>query len=361
MCLSATYVVEYTRGSRAGKAFRPRWAALPDVAAPPVGDRYRGCLVGAAVGDALGAPVEFMTYREIVGRFGPQGVTAMESSHHVPAGAFLPGSVTDDTQLTLATARACLAALGPGGDGDLIAAAWRQYVAWCRSQDEPRLRRGPGATCLAALAGDVPPPGGMARNDSKGCGAVMRMAPVGLALPPGGAFTAGAALGRLTHGHPSGYLSAAVLADVVSRIVRGTGPVTAIDETLAMLTHEAGHDETTAAVRRAVAQAGADAAASGAPAAVTHQVAALGAGWVGEEALAIAVYCTLLFGADWRVAVLAAVNHGGDSDSTGCIAGALGGASVGLAAMPKEWVDMVEGGAELVALADELVEVAQCV
>jgi ADP-ribosylglycohydrolase len=361
VCLSATYLLEYTRARRAGKAFRPGRAGLPDVAAPSLGDRYRGCLVGVAAGDALGAPVEFLTYRDIVDRFGPDGVTAMEPSQHAPAGAFLPGSVTDDTQLTVATARACLAALRPGGEGDLVASAWREYVAWCRSQEEPHLRRGPGATCLAALAGGGPPPGGAARNDSKGCGAVMRMAPVGLALPPGRAFSAGAALGRLTHGHPSGYLGAAFLADVVSRVVRGAGPAPAIEETLTLLAHETGHDETTAAVRRAVAQAGADAGAPAAPAAIARQVAALGAGWVGEEALAIGVYCTLRFGADWRAAVLAAVDHGGDSDSTGCIAGALGGAVNGLAAVPKEWVDVVEGGAELVALADELLEVARCV
>ena len=74
-----------------------------------------------------------------------------------------------------------------------------------------------------------------------------------------------------------------------------------------------------------------------------------GGGWTGEKALAIALFCALSFPDDLRAGVLAAVNHGGDSDTTGAIAGNILGARLGKGAIPREWVagldmaDLVEG------------------
>jgi hypothetical protein len=67
-------------------------------------ERFRGCLLGGAVGDALGAPVEFMSLEEVRRRFGTDGVTGM-----VP-GVWPAGSITDDTQMTLFTADGLLRA-----------------------------------------------------------------------------------------------------------------------------------------------------------------------------------------------------------------------------------------------------------
>jgi ADP-ribosyl-[dinitrogen reductase] hydrolase len=69
----------------------------------------------------------------------------------------------------------------------------------------------------------------------------------------------------------------------------------------------------------------------------------LGGGWVGEEALAIAVTCAI--GApDFHDGVLAAVNHAGDSDSTGTIAGNLLGAIGGTRQLPPGWLSAIELG-----------------
>ena len=68
----------------------------------------------------------------------------------------------------------------------------------------------------------------------------------------------------------------------------------------------------------------------------------LGGGWVGEEALAIAIYCCLKYPDDIRKMLIAAVNHSGDSDSTGAVAGNILGAYLGMDAIPKDWLDRLE-------------------
>ena len=68
-------------------------------------EKFRGCLLGLAIGDALGAPVEFDKLTAIRARFGPEGITDLIPWHGLPAGSY-----TDDTQMTLATVRGMLAA-----------------------------------------------------------------------------------------------------------------------------------------------------------------------------------------------------------------------------------------------------------
>jgi ADP-ribosylglycohydrolase len=83
------------------------------------------------------------------------------------------------------------------------------------------------------------------------------------------------------------------------------------------------------------------------------KVVALGQGWVAEEALAIALYCSLA-APNFEEAVVLAVNHSGDSDSTGAIAANICGALYGMAAIPARWLDAVELRDEITALADDL-------
>ncbi|MBC7292819.1 MAG: ADP-ribosylglycohydrolase family protein, partial [Thermoleophilia bacterium] len=182
--------------------------------------RYRGTLLGVAVGDALGAPVEFLSWDEIRARYGPEGVKGYV------LGPYGLGAVTDDTQMTLATARGLLAAGDAVVRGDFEAATRSVYVAylqWLATPADPRPRRARGFTCLSALRSGAL--GTVARplNDSKGCGGVMRVAPVGLALPgrPDEAFALGVRVAAITHGHPGGYIPAGVLAALVSRLVAG--------------------------------------------------------------------------------------------------------------------------------------------
>jgi len=295
--------------------------------------RYRGCLLGLAIGDALGAPVEFLTVSEIRARYGPHGIVDLDGWR-----GHQPGSFTDDTQMSLATAIGLLSAYGDEaerGSSHVVGSLYGAYRAWLELQDDPAEQRAPGRTCVTALASGRMGAVAQPLNDSKGCGGVMRTAPVGLAFPSELAFQHGADAAAITHGNPSGYLPAGFVAELVARAADGEDLFAATDATCNSLAGYEGHEETLAAVNRAATLAAG-------PIPTSEAVGALGAGWVGEEALAIALFCALRHGSDFRSAVCAAANHDGDSDSTASICGAILGAAHGIEALPRPWVDRVE-------------------
>ena len=80
----------------------------------------------------------------------------------------------------------------------------------------------------------------------------------------------------------------------------------------------------------------------------------LGEGWVAEETLAIAVYCALKYSDDFEQAVIAAVNHSGDSDSTGAVAGNILGASLGVSGIPDKFKDNLELKDVIIKMAGDL-------
>jgi ADP-ribosylglycohydrolase len=181
-------------------------------------------------------------------------------------------------------------------------------------------------------------------NNSKGCGGVMRVAPVGLtASDP---FLLGEQTAAITHGHPTGSVAAGALAQIIQHILGGHGLANAIEETLPLLALHEWHDETYAAMMQAT-----DLARSTPPS--PEAVESLGAGWIAEEALAISLYCALT-ASDMRSALLLAVNHGGDSDSTGAIVGNLLGALWGEEAIPPEWLEALELRDVIARVADDL-------
>jgi ADP-ribosylglycohydrolase len=322
--------------------------------APAFGDAVAGCLLGGAVGDALGAVVEFDSLADIRRRYGPDGLTDFPPE---------AGPVTDDTQMTLFTAEGLIRAqrrFGARRFDYALDELWAGYRRWLSTQGErpagdgdgglaaePVLqhRRAPGNTCLSALRGDEPGFVDLPVNHSKGCGGVMRVAPVGLvATRPCGLGIASAAL---THGHPSGYLPAGAGAEIIARLRTGEGLRTAVKGAIEAVSCWPGHEETTSALGRALALAERE------PVPTPEAVATLGAGWVGEEALAIAVYCALA-GGSFSAAVLAAANHSGDSDSTAAITGNLLGAAGGRSVVPEAWLAALVEQPLVERVADEL-------
>ena len=333
--------------------------------------RWRGCLLGGAVGDALGAPVEFMTLAEIRGRFGPAGIVDYTTAFE------RPGSITDDTQMTLFTAEGLLRAHikqsleGNVNVAEVVSHAYQRWLTtqgtttglvdpagdqgWLIEQRELHAKRVPGHTCLAAL-GAMPALGARARNDSKGCGGAMRVAPVGLfcAREPGTsdaraarrAFELGSELAALTHGHPTGQVAAGAFAALIALLAREWELDEAIDEAMPLIVRRPLGSETQRAIEKAVALA----RASGPDA---DRIRELGEGWNAEEALAIALYASLA-SPDFTSGVLIAVNHDGDSDSTGAMAGNLLGAWHGIDNVPRKWLSNVELGSEIAAMADDL-------
>jgi ADP-ribosylglycohydrolase len=341
---------------------------------PPLRERFLGCLLAGAVGDALGAPLEFLRRDEILREFGAQGLR-----DYAPAYGGI-GRITDDTQMTLFTAEGLLRAWVRGqhrGITTYSGVTANAYLRWLATQGEsppagveagsatrgwlfghPALhaRRAPGETCLAALRG-MRRLGDAAGNDSKGCGGVMRVAPAGLfvarlqgANAPERSFRLGIELAAITHGHPSGQLSAGAFAAMIQLLAAGESLETAIVAAKALLEAEPGHGETLMALERAEAQA----AAGVSPAIAIRR---LGEGWVAEEALGIAVYCALA-ASSLSEALLLAVNHDGDSDSTGAMAGNLLGARDGLAAIPPRWLEPLELRDVIAELAGDLYDFA---
>ena len=310
--------------------------------------QFRGCLLGLAIGDALGAPVEFDKLTAIRARFGPDGITDLIPWHSLPAGAY-----TDDTQMTLATIRGMLAAHAAGeplaGEGWTVA-VYRAYLDWLKTQDDPAQRRAPGNTCLGALQSGKMGRLDAALNYSKGCGGVMRTAPVGLAFRGAEAFRQGAEFAVITHGHPSGYLSAGFMAELIGHLLDGASLDEGLDRSSETLRIYAGHEETLHKVAQARALAGNGTA-------IDPAIREIGEGWVGEEALGVAIFCSLRFPDDYRDGIIAGANHDGDVDSTASMAGAILGTKLGVEAIPAEWIDKIENRQEIESLAAEMYKI----
>ncbi|GAB4585457.1 ADP-ribosylglycohydrolase family protein [Nocardia sp. IFM 10818] len=331
-------------------------------------DRVRGALLGGAIGDALGWPIEFLSLAQIRDRYGASGVTGY-SPGPVPGA---PQAITDDTQMTLFTAEGLLRC--PAG-ADPAPVLRNAYLRWrdTQQQDKPApdadgwlarqqflyAMRAPGRACMNGLRrqaeGYLPAlefgEPGPVNPSSKGCGTVMRSAPFGLAgLGPDRAFHAAMRCAQLTHGHPTAYLAAGAFAILIDSVLSGAELPIALQDTIARLTTMPAAAETITALTAAltVTQLGPP---------TPERVEQVGAGWVAEECLAIAVYSALYAyrTGDVRGGLLLAVNHSGDSDSTGAVAGNLIGAVHGVAALPMEWIAPLEGRDELFRVADDLV------
>lgn len=328
-------------------------------------DHYAGCLLGGAVGDALGYPVEFSSWPEIERKYGAGGIKDLETSSSGKA------LISDDTQMTLFTAEGLLRAVTRGmyrGLSHPPGVIYYAYLRWLYTQGELknkekeyrfpldgwlvtlpelRARRAPGTTCISALRsgkmGTIEEP----LNDSKGCGGVMRAAPVGLLTRFEDPFMLACQAAAITHGHPSGYLAAGVLAQIIRNIIDGYSLMDSIKKALARLKKHKNHEECLAAVEKALElyEKGDFS---------VQAVESLGGGWVAEEALSISVFCSLAAGKDFAAGVRMAVNHSGDSDSTGAITGNILGALLGYRAIPGEWAEKVELSKEIIEVANDL-------
>lgn len=374
-------------------------------------DKYRGCLLGGAAGDALGYAIEFDREEAIVARYGSHGIR----DYQLDERGLAPFS--DDTQMTLYTANSLLCSLaalstqasggaqasssapvssdthaagGTQASGDAPApapatlpspAALAAYApaqmaqfyvewmytqvspfplaepkAWISSLPELFASRAPGVTCMNAC--EAMANGAKAVNNSKGCGGIMRMAPVGL-INTCPSFSGvelqclGAQLAELTHCHELGWMPAGVFAHIVSLLSRDEASSVREAATQALNTlpeafpnaHYLGQLQEL--LRYTLRLADSDIPD-------LEAIHALGEGWVAEEALAIGLLCSLRHEDDFAGAITSAVNHGGDSDSTGAIAGNIVGAHLGLAGIPQRYLEHLELRDTISKIADDL-------
>lgn len=349
-------------------------------AVPSLESRIHGCLLGGALGDSLGYAVEFDSIAEIRRRFGPEGLTDLSA---VDGGSHF----SDDTQMTLYTVDGLVEALewaNSGVGADANACLWLAYLRWLASQGEAapssapvpqprwidtqdvlRHRRAPGSACISGLAtGEMGTSFRPVNPESKGCGTVMRSAPFGLIphITPDAVYKLSADAAALTHGHPSARQSAGAFSLLIHRLVSGDSLPAAAAAVLAEVRALDGVApelplRLEAAVR--LAEAGRlD------PEELVQQ---LGEGWVAEEAFAVGLYSVLATAPDaaapgapedhFRAAVGLAVNHSGDSDSTGSIAGNILGAFYGEECLPADWLERLEAPHVIRGMADMLVGV----
>lgn len=350
-------------------------------------DKIRGCLFGGAVGDALGYPVEFMSEEELALQYGEKGICQYEIDRE--SGKAL---ISDDTQMTLFTAngiiagdtRMCLRGIGSRPSAYVAKA----YQDWLRTQemsfsesrelfcghterriswlaDVPELyhRRAPGSTCLFALRQqkngnkNISDYISQPQNDSKGCGGIMRIAPLALnyqKIKIEKLDMEGAEIAAITHGHSLGYMPAAVLTHIINRIVYPEKNlslkeiVLEAEKTAEQIFSGDKHlDELTHIIDLAVRlseNSDSD----------IDNINAIGEGWVAEETLGIAIYCALRYHDNFSAGIIAAVNHKGDSDSTGAVTGNILGAMLGYSAIEEKWKNNIELADIILEIADDL-------
>ncbi len=358
-------------------------------------DRIRGSVIGGAAGDALGYAVEFQSEDDILNKYGRNGIT----NYHIDKqkGKAL---ISDDTQMSLFTIAAIVFGMGRyylrGISAYTRFYANMTYQDWLLTQemsydraissvidefprypdgfistilsDTPELFecRAPGTTCLSALRTRREERKQNKQtdnfieskiNDSKGCGGIMRVAPIGLfydMMDINKTDIEGAQCAAITHGHPLGYMSAAVLVHIINRIVYPKNKM-ALKEivleacgTVAELF--AGEDFLTELID--IIELAVELSEN--KDSDIDNIHRLGEGWVAEETLAIAVYCSLKYQNDFSKAIIAAVNHKGDSDSTGAVTGNIVGAMRGYELIEQKWKTDLEISDKILETADLL-------
>jgi len=286
-------------------------------------DKAKGIIYGLAIGDALGYPTEFMLLSRIKEIYGPSGIQELPKT---------PALFTDDTQMSIAIAEALI----KSGEKDIesvMEAVRDEFIKWCHSSEN---NRAPGNACLTGVAN-------MERGvhwskscvtRSKGCGSAMRAAPIGYIYQndPEKLKEVAHASGICTHGHPTGNAACIGSAYLVKLALDGVKPEKMIP---ALLNFTSGisdeFDKAVLKVNECIDWNDEEEA-----------LQYLGKGWIGEEAVALALYCFLKYPDDYEKVVLRGANTDGDSDSIACIAGSISGAFLGIKSIPQEWVENIE-------------------
>ena len=339
-------------------------------------DKIRGCLVGGAIGDALGYSVEFMTYPSIIRQYGSDGITSFTLEDNLAL-------FSDDTQMTLFTANGLLNGIVRNNclhqQSSLIDNIGNAYIDWYKTQLRQNYRipenerncwisgipqlyalRAPGNTCLTAIQQRIN--GSKVENNSKGCGGIMRIAPIVLAFGKCSSENAqeifnyqanimhlACEAARLTHLHPLGFLPAGLTSFLLYKILHSPNAITpqwikstvfeglwyldnTVDSVRGVTYKQLYHkelDELNIMTLRTVKLA--EEAENDADA-----IKKLGQGWTADEAWYIALYCCIRHLDSVHDAIIAAVNHDGDSDSTGAIAGNIMGAIHGYQSIKRQ-------------------------
>ena len=335
---------------------------------------FRGCLLGLAAGDALGYTVSNQSMEQILNNYGPDGLRGYDL---VNGYAY----VTSYTQLAAYACNGLLMGLTRGQMRGIMAPYVRyvalaeqewaklqgyirstggSYNCWISGRREMRFRRCMNPAMLDVLSRNAFGTMEYQRNRFLNPGALTAAVPVGLFFRPGRlerqeAVRLGAEVVALTHGNPQAFLSGAALAYIVSRIAwDGEGNLRELaEETMKMLKEDFGRDYS-----KAVAEI------------CGHLQTALRLSEDPEmddpqaldeifcdtapRVLAGALYVAIRHPDNLDEALVAAVNHSGDSAALGAVAGALVGALVGEEGIPGFYLEGLEPAEILRTLASDM-------
>lgn len=324
--------------------------------------RVRGTLLGVALGDALGTPVDGQDIDAIRQAHGAAGITGPAPAHG------RRGAVTHLTQMTLFSVDGLIRAQVRRDTG-----AWhpptdlhRAYLRWATTQrdwgpDERRkedgwlareewlyARRDPTRALLVGLGDDTMGTPEAPKNPGEaGPEAAARSAPFGLLVGWEPQLVAQLAVecAAQTHGRPTAYLAAGVYAVIVHGLARGETLDAAVQRALALLAARPGHQPVSDALQQALGTV-----RQGMP--TPERIAGLAGAGTAEGLVAVAVYCALV-GEDVRHGLCLAVNMDGPSAAAGALTGGLLGALHGETALPPAWLAELEGRPTILELADD--------
>lgn len=336
---------------------------------------YRGCLLGLAVGDAMGNSVDTKTWPQIQEDYGPNGLLGYDLVNGY-------ADVTSHTQLAAFTSNALLLGMTRGQVlGKMApyvryaAVGHKEWAMGQRSYDQPtrnycwvfrvpelRRRHCTDTRMIDTINRNTLGTPEEPRNKYDSCGSIATAVAVGLFADPRQMDQTeidrlGAETVALTCGSPLAFLPGAVVAHLTARLLRDrvTPLEELVEEALAALTDQFGREyahqtkEVCALVRRAAAMA------RGGNLNTVDALEALKCD-NGAEVLAGAVYCSLRCQENFDEAMTIAVNHSGHSAAVGCLTGAILGARLGAEALPEFYLECLEAAPMLVELADDLVQ-----
>lgn len=338
-------------------------------------DKFKGCLIGGAIGDALGYPIEFIrNVNSIKNIYGQNGITRYKLTDGKAV-------ISDDTQMTLFTAngliwgktRQNLKGISPT-PVDCIYLAYQDWyqtqlrsevknkekdkISWIAELPELNVERAPGITCLNALSGNEKGTLDKKINDSKGCGGLMRVAPIGLLslnnYDSHNLGKIGAEVAALTHSHPLGIIPAYVFTVLINTLTYTSKSLEeSINYSLEVFKNNFKDYNVKESkifldlINKAISLSKKDLED-------INAIYELGQGWVAEEAFAIAIYSSLKYADDFEKAIVCAVNHDGDSDSTGAVTGNIMGTLLGLKNIPDYYLKDLELKDVILELAEDL-------
>lgn len=305
-------------------------------------NKYLGCIYGLAIGDALGFPNEFIDLKRILEKNKGQGTKFFEKTRGFPAGTY-----TDDTQMTLAIAKALLKSnIKEYNIEEIMKNITDEFVKWSKSPDNNRAPGNTSMTGCQSLSEDVHwKKSGINKNS---CGSAMRSAPIGLVFYDNldKLIEVASESSRCTHAHPTAISASIGTAYLTSLALQGIPNQQWINNVLELNCFNEEFKDKIEQINSVLEYKDHFKALS-----------ELGKGHKGDEAVALALYCVLKNPADYMKTVLMGANTAGDSDSIACIAGAISGALNGIENIPKNWIETVENSNFLREIAERLYKI----